>query len=95
MTNAQIIAMNEDALRTKGIINEEETIHTYQGWKQLGMQVKRGSTAVAKFQIWKRGKGQTMKMKKAETGEEVDIETAKYFLTNASFFSTSQVEAIA
>ena len=30
-----------------------ELIHTYQKWKELGYQVRRGEKAIAKFPIWK------------------------------------------
>ena len=44
---------------------EPEPIHTYNGWKELGYQVKKGEHAKAQFPIWKY-KGQ----KNEETGEE-------------------------
>lgn len=66
---------------------EPEPIHTYNGWKELGYQVKKGEHAKAQFTIWKyHGK------KDEETGEEVD---SRCFLKKAFWFTMDQVEKIA
>lgn len=76
----------EDADGNQTVIKETEAIHTYNAWKELGFQVKKGSKAVAQFTIWKyKGK------KDEETGEE----SGRMFMKKASFFTERQVEAIA
>lgn len=77
----------EDENGKKKQIEEPEQIHTYQGWKSLNRQVKRGEKSIATIQIWKH----TTKKSKAE--DEDDQE--KMFLTKAFFFRENQTEAIA
>ena len=68
-------------------IPEPEPIHTYNGWKELGFQVRKGEHAKASFQIWKyTGK------KDEETGEETD---GHCFMKKAFWFTLDQVEKIA
>lgn len=78
-------------------IDEPEAIHTYQTWKSLGYQVKKGQKAIAQFQIWKyRAKISEMEMVNVETGnkEMVQFDDSKMFMKLASWFSASQVEKI-
>lgn len=82
-TGRMIEIEDENGKRT---VPEPEEIHTYQAWKQLGYQVKKGQKAIAAFTIWKH----TSKENK-ETDEKED----KMFMKNAHFFKPSQVEAIA
>ena len=77
----------EDENGEKKQIEEPEQIHTYQGWKSLNRQVKRGEKSIATIQIWKH----TTQKSKAE--DEDDQE--KMFLTKAFFFRETQTEAIA
>ena len=65
---------------------EPEPIHTYNGWKELGYQVKRGEHAKAQFPIWKY-KGQ----KNEETGEE---ENGRCYQRKAFWFTFDQVEKV-
>lgn len=68
-------------------VPEAEPIHTYNGWKDLGYQVKKGEHAKAQFVIWKyKGK------KDEETGEEAG---GRCFQKKASWFTFDQVEKIA
>lgn len=66
---------------------EPEPIHTYNGWRDRGYQVKKGEHAKAAFWIWKyAGK------KNDETGEvEPD---AKCFRKKSFWFTFDQVEVI-
>lgn len=41
----------EDGKGNKKQVKMPEPIHTYQKWKELGYQVRRGEKAIAKFQI--------------------------------------------
>lgn len=69
-------------------IKETEAIHTYEHWKQLGFQVQRGSRAVTQLSIWKHVNGRVNE----ETGSQ---EPSRMFMKKSSFFSASQVQAIA
>lgn len=107
MTNEQYIFMESQRLAKEGLIKytgreyevqlpdgstqtvkETEAIHTYEHWKQLGFQVQRGSKAVAQLTIWKHVNGRV----NDETGSQ---EPARMFMKKSSFFSASQVQAIA
>lgn len=77
----------EDENGEKKQIEEPEQIHTYQGWKSLNRQVKRGEKSIATIQIWKHT------TKKSKSEDEDDQE--KMFLTKAFFFRETQTEAIA
>lgn len=68
-------------------VNVPEIIHTYQHWKALGYQVKKGSKAVAQFPVWKY-------TNKKESEEEAQ-EKGHCFLKKASWFTLDQVEKMA
>lgn len=74
----------EDADGKKFVIKETEPIHTYNTWKEMGFQVKKGQKAVAQFTIWKYS---------GKKNEETDEEEGHMFMKRASFFSARQVEA--
>lgn len=103
MTNAQIIFNESTRLMNEGILKptgrvfktedgqefpEVEPIHTYQAWKSLGYQVKKGEKAIAKFPIWK----YTKKTVKNENNEDED--KASMFMKLSAFFTAEQVEKI-
>ncbi len=71
-------------------VAEPEEIHTYQAWKTLGYQVRKGQKAVASFAIWKH----VTKKKSKDKAEEDSEEKGRMFMKVASFFSASQVDAI-
>lgn len=73
-------------------INEPEEIHTYQAWKALGYQVKRGEKAIAKFTIWKYKAGK-VEVEAEGDGEEQE-QKGMMFMKLSHFFSESQVEAV-
>lgn len=108
MTNAMIIMIESVKLMEEGIIkgsgiigktidNKEielpEELHTYQSWKSLGYQVKKGSKAVAQFPIWKY---MSKKKKEAEEAEPTEEQVEKGYcrMVKASFFTREQVEEI-
>ena len=66
---------------------EPEPIHTYNGWKERGYQVKKGEHAKASFTIWK------YKGKKDEETDTMEYH-AGCFLKKSSWFTFDQVEAI-
>ena len=87
----------EDAEGKKIEIDEPEAIHTYNGWKELGYQVKKGEKAIAQFNIWKyKSKMETIEGEDTE-GNQMTIaaESRNMFMKRASWFKASQVEAIA
>lgn len=96
-TNAEIILreslnlVNQGVLKTTGRVfvqelPEPEPIHTYNGWQDLGYQVKKGEKAKASFPIWKwAGK------KDEETGQE----SGRCWQRKAFWFTADQVEKIA
>lgn len=62
-----------------------EPIHTYQMWKTLGFQVKKGQKAIASFVIWKHT---------VRHDTETDEDEEHMFMKKAAFFTRAQVEAI-
>ena len=60
--------------------------HTYEHWKSLGFQVKKGEHADMKLTIWKQGKAKT-----ADDGSTIP---GRMFMKTAAFFGTGQVEKI-
>lgn len=76
------------------VIEVPEPIHTYQAWKTLGYQVRKGEKAIAKFMIWKYAE------KKAKEGnaeiavKEGDVIKGNMFMKMSAFFKMSQVEKI-
>lgn len=80
----------ENADGTKKEIDIPESIHTYQTWKSLGYQVKKGSKAVAQFPIWKYTSKQL-----DEVDEEGNPKTKEnMFMKLSSFFTRAQVEEV-
>jgi hypothetical protein len=84
----EAVITDADGNETRQMVEEPEAIHTFQVWKQLGYQVKKGQKAKATFSIWKYVKPK----KKEENQEEPE---AKMFMTKASFFTIDQTEKIA
>ena len=64
-----------------------EAIHTYQRWKELGYQVRKGEKAITSLRIWKH----TAKQNKDNPTDREE----KMFMKNAAFFKASQVDKIA
>ena len=72
---------------TKQEIPEPEPIHTYNGWKALGYQVKKGEHAKAQFAIWK------YTGEKEEEGNHVKV-GGHCFQKRSFWFTFDQVEKI-
>lgn len=89
MTNQAIIISNMDVLVRDGVITWDNEIHTYQCWKSLGYQVKKGEKAIAKFAIWKYTKG-----KKKDESEEEAQANGHCFMKLSAWFSDEQVEPL-
>ena len=81
---------NEEIIRTAKALNGiEEEAHTFARWKALGFSVRKGEHAAFKATIWKHRSKKVVD----EDGEEK--EQGRMFMKTASFFTASQVEAIA
>lgn len=104
MTNAQIIMEQQELLAADGILKENENgeiqpIHTYQAWKKLGYQVRKGETAVAKFAVWKfmasKKKEEEAEADEADTNEdEKPKRKGRMYLKVSAFFTDEQVDKI-
>lgn len=97
-TNHKIII---DSAIAHGLFTEEEVediissmgelpLHTYDGWKKRGYQVKKGEKNSLEAYIW-----DVSKKKREETDEDGNtIERLRYFKKKAFFFTLEQVEKI-
>lgn len=85
-TGVKITVDNEDG--TKKELDVPEEIHTYQTWKAMGYQVKKGSKAVAQFPIWKH----TSKQLDELDDEGNPKEKTNMFMKVSSWFTREQVE---
>lgn len=82
----------EDENGEKHTVLEPESIHTFQRWKELGRQVKKGEHAKAAFTIWKAGKGKASEEDAQADGEKA--ENIRMFMKKAFFFTIDQTEEI-
>ena len=95
MTSAAIIEHESIRLVEQGIlrmvniggIDMPEPIHTFNGWKERGYQVKKGEHSKIKFPIWKH----TTKAVEKDGKEE---ERSNMFQKVSAFFTFDQVEPI-
>ena len=90
MTNTEIIARESIV---NGIYTREQVeslmskfidlgLHTYQEWKRLGYQVKRGEKAKFATKLWR------------FKGKEDEEDEAYYYLVKSYIFSLDQVERV-
>ena len=93
MTNAQIIT--EYKISKK--MDLSEPLYTYQEWKRMGYQVKKGETSKHKVPVWK----YTSKVVKDEDGNvkfdtytQKEERVGKCYMRVAAFFTRDQVERI-
>lgn len=102
MTNCEIIEKEEIALIATGELKVGEHLHTFQGWKQLGFSVKRGSHALVTTKLWKKCKEVKTTNKHENLGIGCDDETNEknektykdFILVKSFLFSSSQVEKL-
>ena len=90
-TNKEII-MAEQLMR--GI---QEEVHTFQKWKSLGYQVKRGEKALFQTNLWKMSKRKQKENNENETdnNDKEKKNNNYFFMAKSSLFGRSQVEPIA
>lgn len=70
-----------------------EEIHTFDGWKKLGLIVKKGEHGIAKFPIWSPTKTSMKKIAEAkENGEE--LPEMQLYMRMATWFTRKQVQTI-
>ena len=86
MTNFEII---ENAKIELGL--EDLILKTYQDWKRLGYQVKKGEKSVMTAMIWFPKKSKV----KVDADSEEEVNDGSFFKSKAFFFSQKQVEKIA
>ena len=87
MTNYQIV---ENAKIEFGL-DEDLILKTYQDWKRLGYQVKKGEKSVMACMIWFPKKSKV----KVDADSEEEVNDGSFFKSKAFFFSQKQVEKIA
>ena len=88
ITNNEIVMAAWLELVAAGIIDESETIHTFDYWKKCGYIVKRGEKAITALTIWKHST-------KTITHDDGSTEEAgRLFMKKAYFFASHQVEKI-
>ena len=85
---------------TTATVEEPEEIHTFNGWKARGYQIKKGEKSSIKFPIWKH----TTKMLDTDTdnpetnkmNQQINEQGGQtnMFLKTSAFFTFSQVEPI-
>lgn len=102
----QIRLADEGILKVIGVLELEaddgtifkipkiQSIHTYNAWKSLGYQVKKGEKAVAKFPIWKFSSKKQKNEETGETEEVADNLRGHCFMKVSAFFTDEQVEKI-
>ena len=73
---------------TETRVMEPEAIHTYNGWKARGYQVRRGEHRIAEFFIWKAGSAGK------SDDESNEPELSRMFWKKAFFFKASQCDEI-
>ena len=85
----EFITIETDAGKKQIEIPEE--IHTFNGWKERGYQVKKGEKSAIKFPIWKYS--EKHKPEEEKTGNALeDAPVSNMFLKVSAFFKFSQVE---
>ena len=87
------IFVAEDAEGNKKTLELPEEIHTFNGWKQRGFQVKKGEKSQIKFPIWKYTERKVKEEEKTGNPLE-DAPIANMFMKLSAFFTIDQVEAI-
>lgn len=99
--NTSFALMEDGILKGSGVFGKTEdgtevefpeVIHTYNTWKKMGRQVKRGEKAIAKIRIWKCST-KTMKVT-TNKGDEHDEDVRRMFMKDAFFFTFDQTEAV-
>jgi len=85
MTNTEIILQY---MVQNDLDPEKVTLHTYETWKKLGYQVKRGEKSQHKITIWK------YSSKKVEDEDGEEVQKGRCFPKLSAFFTQDQVEKI-
>ena len=96
MTNEEMILKETVLLQLDGTLESGETLHTYQKWKQLGYQVKKGEKSIITMKLWKHkkpNKEESQPLLGVGSDEETKQKNySDYYLTNAYMFTSKQVE---
>lgn len=70
-----------------------EEIHTFDGWKKLGLIVKKGEHGIAKFPIWSPTKTSLKKIAEAKKNGE-ELPEMQLYMRMATWFKREQVQTI-
>lgn len=84
-TEAEIV----DIIKTTGDL----PLHTFAEWKRMGFMVKKGEHAKMEAFIWKHK--QQKETVPQNDGDEVEIDTSRFYKVKAFFFTREQVQALA
>lgn len=85
MTNTAIIL---NYMQLNNLDSNKIVLHTYQTWKKLGYQVKKGEKSEHKIPVWKPS------TKKIEVETKEEKTNGRYFIKTSAFFTQEQVERI-
>ena len=89
MTNTAIIL---EYMLVNNLDPDKVVLHTYQTWKKLGYQVKKGEKSQHKIPVWKPS---TKKVEiENEDGVKEEKTNGRYFIKTSAFFTQEQVERI-
>ena len=89
MTNTAIIL---EYMLVNNLDPDKVVLHTYQTWKKLGYQVKKGEKSQHKIPVWKPS---TKKVEvENEDGAKEEKTNGRYFIKTSAFFTQEQVERI-
>jgi antirestriction protein ArdC len=89
MTNTAIIL---NYMQLNNLDSNKIVLHTYQTWKKLGYQVKKGEKSEHKIPVWKPS---TKKVEvENEDGTKEEKTNGRYFIKTSAFFTQEQVERI-
>ena len=83
----------EDSEGNKTQLEMPEGIHTFNGWKERGYQVKNGEKSNIKFPIWKYTKKE--KAEEEKTGNPLeDAPITNMFMKMSAFYTMAQAELV-
>ena len=81
----EAMILDAEGNEQKTMVEEPEAIHTFQTWKALGYQVKKGEKSKVSLMIWK-----YVENKKKDDEEK----ESKMFMKKSHFFTIDQTEKI-
>ena len=89
VTNEELIAALEMQCIEEGLMQADESLHTFQVWKSMGYSVRKGEKALISGTIWKY---RERKNKQEDENGETTDGGGYCFLKTAYLFATHQVD---